>query len=394
MNVTGLITEYNPFHNGHAYHIQKAKELTGADCTIAVMSGDYVQRGTPAFLPKHIRTGMALAGGADMVLELPVSYATASAEKFAFGGVSILNQLGIVDNLCFGCECGDSDVLTQIAQVLDAEPDSYRCALQRGLKKGLSYPAARCAALPAYAAILNSPNNILGIEYCKALRRLKSKINVTALKRKGSHYHEENLAEDLPSASALRLALTGDSTPESVKAHFPPSVYELLKTSSFCTQDDFSGLLSYRLLLCASHEELCVYEDMSEELARRIFKQRFRFSSFSGFAALLKTKEVTRTRIDRVLLHLLLDIKKAPPSQPYLRLLGFKKEKKHLLSEIKKSALAPLLTKPADYKKILDAEGQSLFEENLRASMIYESVSAAREHRPIVHEFERPLVLR
>ena len=174
MKVVGLITEYNPFHNGHQYHIEKSLEVTGADAAVVVMSGDYVQRGIPAIMPKLLRTEMALKCGAGAVFELPVCYATGSAELFALGAVSLLDHLGIIDCLCFGSECGNLEEMGHIADILLEEPESYRNILQANLKNGLSFPAARQRALSAYlgnenaSLLLDDPNNILGIEYLKA----------------------------------------------------------------------------------------------------------------------------------------------------------------------------------------------------------------------------------
>lgn len=213
MKTVGLITEYNPFHNGHLYHIEKAKELTGADRVIVIMSGDYVQRGTPAVLSKHSRAHMALLNGASVVLELPVCYSCASAEFFAKGAVSVLDGLGCIDALCFGSECGNLEHLTSIAHLLSAEPETYRHHLQSSLKNGMSFPAARCHALKkmtgdAYASqILSDPNNILGIEYLKALKKLNSPIVPFTLKREFSGYHDTELHDCSSSASAIRKVL-------------------------------------------------------------------------------------------------------------------------------------------------------------------------------------------
>ena len=170
MKIVGLITEYNPFHNGHLYHIKEAKRITKADAAIVVMSGDYVQRGVPAIMPKRLRAEMALKCGASAVFELPVCYATGSAEYFALGAVSLLESLGAVDCICFGSECNDLDALSNVADILGREPRDYRTLLKNNLKKGSSFPAARQSAVleytenPAYASLLNDPNNILGIE--------------------------------------------------------------------------------------------------------------------------------------------------------------------------------------------------------------------------------------
>lgn len=396
MKVVGLITEYNPFHRGHEYHIAQAKALTGADFAVAVMSGNYVQRGAPAIFPKHIRTEMALVGGADLVLELPVHYATASAEQFAYGAVSMLKGLGVVDAVCFGCECGDVSVLTEIAQILTEEPQEYRLALREALQQGMSYPVARARALPAYEDILICPNNILGIEYCKALLRLGSPMEPVAINRRGNAYHETALDHPLTSATALRRVLIEEKTESSLQKYLSPEIYAILKreyeTGGFLTEDDFSQILIYRLLT-VSKAELCQYADMSEELAARILHMRCRFRSFSRFADLLKTKELTRTRINRALLHVILGLKKEIPGGLFAQVLGFAGGSRALLGEIKKQSSLPLLTKPADSEKVLDERQQALFSENLEASMLYEAVSAGKSGRPMVHEFSRSIVI-
>ena len=195
MKIVGLITEYNPFHNGHKYHIEQALKLTQADAAIVVMSGNHVQRGTPAILPKHLRATIALSCGAAAVFEIPV-YATGSAEYFALGAVSFLERLGCVDCICFGTETSELSTLKEIARILSDEPEAYRTFLQQALKSGDSYPTARQKALTQFtgsdldASLLELPNNILGIEYLKALYRLHSDIVPYILPRAGAGYHD------------------------------------------------------------------------------------------------------------------------------------------------------------------------------------------------------------
>ena len=189
MKIVGLITEYNPFHNGHLYHIEKAKEITGADSVIVVMSGNYVQRGAPAIMPKHLRAEVALEAGVDVLMELPVCYATGSAEYFAAGAISLFERLGCVDSICFGSECGDYGLLARVAHILADEPEGYRQALKDLLKSGMSFPLARQKALKDYLeddsldSVLEQPNNILGIEYIKALYQRKSPMKSYTIKR-------------------------------------------------------------------------------------------------------------------------------------------------------------------------------------------------------------------
>lgn len=414
MKITGLITEYNPFHKGHEYHIQKAKEITGADYIIVVMSGDFVQRGTPACVQKHMRAHMALVSGADLVLELPVSYATGSAELFAQGAVSILDSLGVVDHICFGSECGTIEPLMKISQLLVEEPKWYRTALQEHLRKGLSYPAARACAMPEYKELLSSPNNILGIEYCKALLRLSSHIQPVAIKRKGNLYHTDQLNTELPSATAIRKQISdfisSDLLPgnknlsqsafaklQFLAAQIPEPAFSILSkeidSSGIVTENDLSQMLLYRLLSAASISELAEYMDVSEELASRIFKNRLNFISFDQFADLLKTKELTRTRINRGLLHILLGIKKEPPTAVYGRILGFRKDVVPLLSYIKNNTAIPVFTKTATISNQLNSDQQLLFNKSIDAALLYESILSQKRSAPMIHEHAKPVVI-
>lgn len=426
MKVTGIVAEYNPFHKGHEYQINYCKKKMHSDYVIVVMSGDYVQRGTPALLPKHLRAEMALRCGADLVLEMPVSVSTASAEAFAMGGVSILDGLNVVDQLCFGSEYGEVSALQELASVLIKEPEEYRVLLKTFLSEGLSFPAARSQALIEYfknphhfegddfdgiltpllnqiVQILNSPNNILGIEYCKALLRLNSKIKPVTLKRQGMGYHETTLneqststSEHFASASAIRNALKSDSEINEVLKEVPDEAVPLLKTAvkkkEFLLEDDFSLLLQY-CLLNETPESLSGYADMSKDLASRIYNQINHFENFTQFTELLKTKELTYTRIQRSLLHTILKIKEQPEKIPYARVLGFRKSSSPLLKEIKQHATIPLITKAADATGILSADGQELWNTNLRASNIYESVLTQKTGHTFIHEYKKQLVL-
>ena len=221
MKTAGIIAEYNPFHTGHEYQINYIKEKLRTDYVVIAMSGDFVQRGTPALFSKYVRAEMALRSGADLVLELPVSISSASAELFARGGVQLLDGLGVTDILCFGSECGDTDALMELAKILANEPEDFQTALRRNLKNGMTFPKARSMALSAvfpesekYQQLLSSPNNILGIEYCKAILRENSSISPVSIKREGNDYHENTLSENhFPSASAIRNAILDFNAP-------------------------------------------------------------------------------------------------------------------------------------------------------------------------------------
>ena len=212
MKIAGIIAEYNPFHTGHAYHIQKTRELTGADYIIVVLSGDFVQRGAPALYSKHLRTRMALLGGADLVFELPSTHACESAEFFAQNAVGLLDGLGCVDVLSFGSESGTIEPFLKLGSFLSAETPEYQNLIKKYLKKGESFPKARSLTLQELLSdtdadtgiFLQTPNNILGVEYCKALCRQNSTIRPLTVKREGNAYHDNSLNGQFPSASAIR----------------------------------------------------------------------------------------------------------------------------------------------------------------------------------------------
>lgn len=424
LKTVGVIAEYNPFHSGHAFQLDYIRKTFHARFIVVAISGDFVQRGAPALFPKHLRTRMALLQGADLVLELPVSTATASAEAFARGGVSLFDGLGVVNALCFGSECGDICLLQALAELLVKEPALFSHALQEALKTGMTYPAARCRALLScldnlcfpldkstgknllfrsreeLEALLSSPNNILGVEYCKALLRQKSSIQPVTLRRQGSGYHEKTLpGKDFPSASAIRKYLCGPKKKSSLSplsGLIPRELIPLLETAmnqrSFLTPEDFNPLFLYSLIK-ETPDTLCQYLDISPDLACRIYGRRFSFQDFSQFTSLLKTKELTRTRLQRALLHMVLGIKKAPSSVPYARILGFRRDSASLLGEIKKKGTIPLLAKAADAKKLLDPEALGLFEETVFASNLYQSLLSQKTGQPFCHEYSQPMVI-
>lgn len=407
MKIAGIIAEYNPFHKGHEYQITYTRKHFGADYVIVAMSGDYVQRGTPALLPKHIRSEMALKCGADLVLELPVSVSTASAELFAKGGVQLWENLGVVDFLCFGSESGSVSELKSLAAILTEEPEEYKQVLKKHLSQGKTFPFARALALQEYIKIapcdslkhaeeiLLSPNNILGIEYCKALLRVKSCIEPCTLKREGAGYHDTSLFNQNPSASAIRKHfLSSENNLKDMEEALPKEVFPVLlkafTENAFVTEEDLSLLLHYRLL---EEQKPELFLDVSPELSRRICNTRNKYRSFSQFVSLLKTKEMTQTRIQRALLHLLLQIRETPENIPFARVLGFRRESTPLLKEIKKRSSIPLVTKVSDAAKILAEPDQKLLYEMVFASNVYESILCQKTGKPFCHEFEKQLVI-
>lgn len=410
MKIVGVITEYNPFHNGHLYHIEKAKEITGADAVVAVMSGNFVQRGAPAIMPKHLRTEIALKAGASVVFELPVCYATGSAEFFAEGAVSLLHNLGCIDSICFGSECGDIASLKTIAQILLDEPDEYKSILQTELKKGLSFPKARQNALiqylndDAYLHILEHPNNILGIEYIKALLKRASSINAFTIKRTQANYHSDTLDTQYSSASAIRKLLMNsyiDEATKTLKSQVPKSCINILENAYQVRYpvyaNDFSLLLKYKLL-SETKESLIEYMDISEDLANRIFNRRNDFIDFEQFCDLLKSREITYARISRGLMHILLNIKKSDLLAysdfghcQYGHILGFRKDSALVLREFKKSSSVSLITKLTQTEGLSDV-GLNMLKQDIFASDLYESVMTNKFKTPFINEYTQSLV--
>ena len=426
MKIVGLITEYNPFHNGHLYHIGESKKITGADAAVVVMSGDYVQRGTPAIMPKRLRTEMALKCGAAAVFELPVCYSAGSAEYFALGAVSLLQKLGIVDFLCFGSECNNLHALQRAADILLEEPAEYQAALRRHLREGRSFPAARQEALSEYAEkegisfVLNDPNNILGIEYLKALKKLNSPIIPFTIQRRGSHYHDRRMSGEYSSASAIRslLAYSGSSlrtdrsggsfenAPFSgilgeLEDQVPACCLELLsdfhRVQYPVYQNDFSLILKYKLLN-KTPDILIRYMDVSLELANRICAQLNNFFNYKQFCELLKTRDVTQTRINRALLHIMLGIKKKNVQEYtengchfYARLLGVRKDSERLLSAIAKKGELPLLAQLSQAQE-LPPLGQRMLRHDILASNLYTSVVTDKFKTAFCNEYSQPVI--
>lgn len=412
MKTAAIIAEYNPFHSGHFYQLNKLREEQGVDRIIIVMSGNFAQRGIPAIVDKHLRTRMALECGADLVLELPTYYALGSAEYFAQGAVALLDKLGVVDILHFGSEAGDITSLSQCASVLTTEPKEYSLALNQYLKQGVSYPVARSQALSDYIGdasdalkqTLNSPNNILGIEYIKALLQRNSRIQPVTLKRNGSDYNATTITEgEYASANAIRLQLASSLEADaSIAKNMPPKAFQLLANTSqahFLYANDFSSILYYKLL-----EEVANgytnYYDVTPALSDKLLKNLDSFTCFDDFCMLLKSKDITYNRISRCLMHILLNMKqdtiealRADDYIHYARVLGFRKDSSDLLGLIKANTSIPLISKLADAYKEFDGLASISLEADLYASRVYEGVKAQKYRIPIQNEFTRQIVI-
>ena len=378
MNVVGIIAEYNPFHEGHAYQIQKAKEQCGAEFAVVVMNGDFVQRGEPAIFDKYTRTKEALLGGADLIFELPVRFGLSSAGDFAMGGVLALNALPFVTHLCFGTETGDLTPLLQAATFLCDEPDSYRTRVKHFVKQGILYPKARSLALAAESGLptetWDSPNNILGLEYCVALQKLHSKIKPFTIRREGQGYHDNDTPalSNFPSATFLREKIRKAGEKENLSL------------------SDFSSLIGYSLLTA---KDLCRIKDITPDLSDRIRNELPKYREINEFVKTIKNPSLTTGRIKRSFFQCLFDIEKEEPVMPYLRVLGMKKEASSLLSQ-KENASCQILTKLAFDVPKMDDTAKKLFAKDLLASDLYRQVFCHKYNQTLPNEYQHsPIVL-
>lgn len=415
MKVVGIIAEYNPFHNGHLYHIKEAKKQTGADYVIVIMSGNFVQRGSPAIINKYARTKSAIESGADLVIELPVVYSTSSAEFFALGAISILDQLGIVDYVCFGSETNDINALTSVAKYLIMNPDEYNKDVNKYMKSGITFPVARQKAIiknnPSINTdIISSPNNILGVEYIKALLKFNSPIKPFTIERKHAGYHETDLnisglapTSSISSATALRKFIKEQSFLSTIETQLPDSMYNIFKQEykkTFPVYDnDFSLLLKYKLL-SEDNKSLVEYIDLSKDLANRINNTSFGEYDLSSYTREIKTKQWTHTRIKRVLIHILLDLKTKNLKQyndnkysQYARILGFNKDSSSLINKIKESTKIPILSKLSEADNILPPIGLQMLREDIYAANIYNLIIQEKFGTNVDNEFKQDLII-
>lgn len=367
MKVLGIITEYNPFHNGHRYHIQESQRITGARWVVCVMSGSFLQRGEPALLNKWARTKMALEMGVDLLLEIPSAYATRSAEAFAHGAVRLLEATGMVDYLSFGSELGDLNPLYALARILVEEPLVYKKALAHHLAEGLSYPRAQNLALytvypegDALSSILENPNNILGIEYLKALYRQKSSMEVFTVKRRGSHYHEKTLKGAFSSATSIRSHLYRKKPLESIEGALPKGCLRVLTEEMEGGRgpiflEDLTDYLLF-LLRRTPPEELKEILGVGEGLENRLKEAALRATSLKDLLFTAKTRRYPLTRLQRIFIHLFIKYTSrearafdAGGGPRYLRILGFTSRGQEILHHMRKKAWLPCINRVAPF---------------------------------------------
>ncbi|MBO4396600.1 MAG: nucleotidyltransferase family protein [Eubacterium sp.] len=405
MNVVGIIAEYNPFHSGHAYQIRRAKELAEADYVVVILSGDFVQRGEPAIFDKYSRTRDALEGGADLVFELPVRYSLSSAGDFAYGGIKSLNELGFVTHVCFGSEQGKIDQFLKIAETLEREDRSrseFQAELEKRLREGAPYPDARAQALKNIIgetdfdeAFFSMPNNILGIEYCLALRKLDSKITPLTLLRDGQDYRDATnpTMRRYPSSTAIRAGIHTSNTPHLVL-------------------NDFSDLICYALRdiirkdgdLKNNHSAIDSAKDLSLDLFGRIKNELNNFTSVSDLISKVNTRAFTESRIRRCLMQACLHLTETDTSLPYLHLLGLNTRAGHLLRDLRGGEIDEpgkieegqpfsIVTRLAADLPRLSERARELYEQDLFAADIYRFVFQRKYRVTLPNEYEQAPVV-
>lgn len=424
MKTVGIIAEFNPFHNGHAYLINQAKRETGADHAVIIMSGNFVQRGAPAFMDKFSRTSIALSNGADLIIELPTSYSIASAAYFATGAVKMLDKLNIIDYLCFGCETDNTELLSLIADIIIKEDDCYASTLQSYLKNGFSFVKSRENAIikslslsgvtisaEEISHILNSPNSILAIEYIKALKQAGSPIVPYPIKRTDSGYHSNRIENGFASASAIRnmyskkSVLTFNNLRETMSMIVPLNCISLLEEnfqiSYPVTRNDFSNLIG-NSLINDKYEQGILDQlfDSTPDLINRIRNLASTFIDTETFINDCNSPSFTSGRIARILFYSLINYTKndfftfkRDDYVYYYRILGFRKSHAELLTAIKNSSDYPLISKLPKAEELLNPNGMRMLSLNKMADELYRMVVSTKYLSSIPSEEEQGIII-
>ncbi|WP_434796963.1 nucleotidyltransferase [Terrisporobacter vanillatitrophus] len=398
MNLLGLIVEYNPFHNGHEYHLEKSKEKTNATHTLAIMSGSFLQRGEPALFDKYTRAEMAVKSGVDLVIELPTLYACQSAEIFSHGAITTLNSLNCVNSVCFGSEEGSVKILNTIAEILVHEPKEFKSTLKKYLGDGHVFPVARSKALYEYIKtqnllhidenelqqILNSSNNILGIEYIKSLIKLNSTIKPYTITRVASEYNSSVISSSICSATAIRNSLKDSTDLKHIENVVPKATFNEINSkinSNFTPIFDhmFYNILSS--IIIRDYENLHNYFEVNEGIENKIYSNIFTSSNLEELINSTKSKRYTMTKIKRTLNNILLGITKEDiisvkdlNSVPYIRVLAFNSKGREIIKKIKTSSDIQIITKFSKISHVDDTIFKTLIKYDLKSSNMYNLV--------------------
>lgn len=396
MNIVGLVVEYNPFHNGHLYHLNKSLEKTNATHSVAIMSGNFLQRGEPALFDKYTRAMAAVKNGVDLVIELPTLFACQSAETFAHGSIATLNSLNCIDSICFGSEEGNIDILYTISKILVDECDEFKDYLKKYLNDGMLFPSARSLALFDYINkhnlidiskdklfnILNSSNNILGLEYIKSILKLKSKIKPYTISRIVSSYNSEDITNTICSATAIRKSLKENNNFSLIKDVVPKETYEVLNykiSNNFYPMFDDNYYDILNAIIIRDYNNLNRYFEVNEGIENKIYQNIFKSNNLYDLLLSIKSKRYTLTKIKRTLNNILLGITKEDMSKvrnictmPYIRVLAFNNKGREILKVIKKSSDIKIINKFSNISYSMDDDiFKTLIGYDIKATNMY-----------------------
>ena len=429
MSTFGIVCEYNPFHEGHLYQVEQAKKLTGADHVVCFMSGNFLQRGIPALADKFTRAEAAVRCGVDVIFEIPFVYSTASARDYATAAVTMMDMSGAIDYISFGAETDDLALLSQIAGIVENEPPQVSDSIRRSMASGMTYGAARAAAIVEYlqgkdiarkdssndsssspesniSSVMSSPNNILAIEYLAALKRIGSKIKPVIIKRLISDYNSSEAVHDICSASAIR-SLLGNSDIKTIERHVPEECYRILNTNYRKTfpvfEDHMSSLLAAARLLYGRYDISSSLSssgeivDLDQDLYNRMSKIDSDMS-FSDTAKSLKSKNYTLTHIQRALLHYVMQLTKTDYDSYksdgwiyYLRLIGLNARAGGIVKQIKKNSDIPVITRAPEAASRLSTAGKSMFGYDVKSTAIYNSLVCSAYGTKLKNEYEHTI---
>lgn len=395
MNLLGLIVEYNPFHNGHKYHLEKSKEITNATHTVAIMSGSFLQRGEPALFDKYTRAEMAVKNGVDLVIELPTLYACQSAEIFSHGAVATLNSLNCVNSLCFGSEEGNIDILQTISEILVKEPSDFKITLKNFLDEGIVFPVARSKALYEYIKnnhllelsedelqqVLNSSNNILGIEYIKSLIKLNSSIKPYTITRIASKYNSTDIESNICSATAIRNSLKDNTDLKLIENVVPLHTFNEINHKINTNFNPVFDYMFYDLLsstIIRDVDNLTKYFEVNEGIENKIYSNVFTSKNLEELINSTKSKRYTMTKIKRTLNNILLGINRDDVIKvkdldrvPYIRILAFNNKGREIIKKIKTSSDIEIITKFSKISHVDDPIFDTLIKYDLKSSNMY-----------------------